>query len=128
MNRPLVGWYGVDLDGTLSRWDQGSSINTIGEPLPRMVERVKGWLAQGFEVRIVTARVGKCGRSNDDGVVDDEAFAKWQEGLVKQWCLEHLGQELEVTCSKDFRMIQLWDDRVVEVMTNTGLPRHALGR
>lgn len=128
MNRPLVGWIGVDLDGTWAIWGKDSTIDRIGPPIGVMTARVKEWLAQGIEVRVVTARVGHCGRANDDGVFDDEEFARAQEKLVKAWTLEVVGQELEVTASKDFRMIQLWDDRVVEVITNTGLPRYALGQ
>lgn len=44
------GWIGVDLDGTLAEyhgWDDGR----IGAPIPKMVQRVKQWLAEGKEVR-----------------------------------------------------------------------------
>jgi hypothetical protein len=30
---------------------------------------------------------------------------------------------LEVTCVKDFAMIELWDDRAVGVLMNTGQPK-----
>ena len=51
------GWIGVDLDGTLARYDGWKGPEHIGEPLMPMVERVKAWLAEGREVRIMTARV-----------------------------------------------------------------------
>ena len=34
--------------------------------------------------------------------------------------MKHIGQELEVTCTKDFGMIELWDDRAIRVEKNTG--------
>lgn len=42
------------------------------------------------------------------------------DAMIKAWCLEHLGQELEVTCSKDYGMILLYDDRAVQIIPNTG--------
>jgi len=38
------------------------------------------------------------------------------------WCEKHLGLALPVTCVKDMHMIELWDDRAVQVVTNTGMP------
>lgn len=115
----MSGWIGVDLDGTLAQYPV--PIDTVGEPIPRMVDRIKGWLDEGIEVRIVTARVGACGERNTEGVVDDSAFSTRQHHIIHQWCLKHIGRVLPVTACKDFNMIQLWDDRAVQVETNTGL-------
>ena len=54
-------WYGVDFDGTLATYDGwgGNPVQPLGEPIPLMVSRVKGWLAHGVNVRILTARVGQ---------------------------------------------------------------------
>ena len=52
------GWIGVDLDGTLATHD-GKRSQRIGAPIPAMVERVKMWLREGREVRIVTARAAR---------------------------------------------------------------------
>lgn len=103
------GWIGVDLDGTLAVygvWDGG-----IGEPIPLMVERVKKWLADGVEVKIFTARVCFSG---------DEKFMLEQMNLIESWCEKHIGQKLQVTATKDFRMIELWDDRAIQIIPNTG--------
>lgn len=113
-------WIGVDLDGTLATWKPGDSIEQIGEPIYRMVNRIKEWLDQGYGVRIMTARVGQCERTNADGYLDSVEFAMRQEEMITKWCLEHIGTELPVTCSKDFQMIQLWDDRAVQCIQNTG--------
>jgi hypothetical protein len=116
----ISGWIGVDLDGTLAKygsWNNGQ----IGEPIPAMVERVKAWLAQGVEVRIFTARVGfGAGYSAESGRSDDKAFADEQRVLIEAWCEEHIGQRLRVTAVKDFAMMELWDDRAVQVIANTG--------
>ena len=100
------GWIGVDLDGTIATYDGWKSHDVIGEPIPEMVARVKQWLAQGREVRIFTARVSQC----EPGVVR----------RIEDWCLQHIGEVLSITCQKDYMMIELWDDRAVQVISNTG--------
>lgn len=115
----MPGWIGVDLDGTLAMYPV--PIETVGAPIPRMLQRVKEWWDEGVEVRIVTARVAMCGRTNDEGVADSAAFAMRQRKLIEDWCMQHLGFKLQVTAQKDFQMIELWDDRAIQVQTNTGL-------
>jgi len=41
---------------------------------------------------------------------------------IEEWCRQHIGQVLEVTNVKDFGMIELWDDRAIQVESNTGIP------
>lgn len=106
-----MGWIGVDLDGTLAHYDGWKGIDHIGEPVPAMLERVKAWLAEGKDVRIFTARV--C--PNQDGRKLEQA--KW---WIEVWCLKHVGQRLPITHEKDFAMVELWDDRAVQVEPNTG--------
>lgn len=104
----MSGWIGVDLDGTLAKT---GGLEEIGEPIPLMVDRVKAWLKNGREVRILTARVG--------GLQTEQEVEYWREA-IKTWCLRHLGQALEVTAQKDYEMIELWDDRAIPVEKNTG--------
>lgn len=104
----MAGWIGVDFDGTLCRDDMGTWPEP-GEPVPVMLERVRRWLEQGQEVRIVTARA-----SSSNGL---RAF---HVRTIKEWCVKHLGRELDVTAEKDFGMIELWDDRAVQVVKNDG--------
>ncbi len=105
------GWIGVDLDGTLAHYDYGKPFDhSIGEPIAPMVERVKRWLDEGRQVRIFTARVS------------DPNQATMVTRYVVLWCQEHLGRALPVTCVKDYAMIELWDDRAVQVRANTGEP------
>ena len=110
---PQQGWYGVDLDGTLAHYEGGNE-GKVGAPIPAMVNRVKQWLAEGKPVKIVTARVS--------GGVRNAALVTAQREIVQNWCYEHLGRRLEVTNEKDYAMLQLWDDRCVQVVPNTGEP------
>jgi len=109
-------WIGVDLDGTLARYD--GQTHDIGEPIPRMVERIQGWLAEGIKVKIVTARLGYTTGRNGFGATD--SYREEQRKLIAWWTKKHIGVELEATASKDFKMIELWDDRAIQVIENTG--------
>ena len=40
---------------------------------------------------------------------------------VAAWLEKHGLGGLEITNVKDFKMIELWDDRCVQVITNTGM-------
>lgn len=104
------GWIGVDLDGTLAKYDGYQGITHIGPPIPAMLERVKRWLAEGRRVKIFTARVS-CPNLNERAAA---ALA------ILEWCDVYIGQRLNVTCTKDFEMDELWDDRAVAVEPNTG--------
>lgn len=101
---PGPKWIGVDLDGTLARYEGYKGPTNIGEPIPAMVDRVKQWLADGQAVKIFTARAK-----------DPEAIT-----AIEQWSEQHLGKKLPVTNVKDDKMTQLWDDRAVQVGRNSG--------
>jgi hypothetical protein len=101
------GWIGVDLDGTLAKFDEWKGPEHIGKPIPKMLARVKEWLADGKRVKIFTARAK--GKDKDKAI-----------RAIKRWCQEHFGQELPVTCEKDSQMRELWDDRAVRVKKNDG--------
>lgn len=109
-------WIGVDLDATLAHYDEWRGIEHIGAPIPAMVARVRAWLAEGRDVRIFTARV-----SGSDG----RDVARTRE-VIEQWCRLHIGQVLPVTNVKDFGLHELWDDRAVGVVKNTGARADAL--
>lgn len=116
---PNIPWIGVDLDGTLAAWH--GDIDTIGEPLKPMVDRVKRMLAEGRLVKIMTARVACTGEYVDvSSRYDDEQFAKTQKAMIEDWCRKVFGVALPVVCSKDFGMIALYDDRAIEVVSNVG--------
>ena len=116
-----MAWIGVDLDGTLAEYGTWQGPDHIGRPIPRMVARVKNWLAQELEVRIFTARVGNTGDFVENSqMFDSSEFAKQQVDVIQNWCEKHIGVRLPVTATKDYGMIELWDDRCVQVEPNTG--------
>jgi hypothetical protein len=88
-----------------------------------MVARVKAWLAEGKDVRIFTARVDGGEVAVSMGNEAGHAFKDVSKirGYIEEWCLEHIGQVLPVTNCKDYGMIELWDDRAVQVVMNTGI-------
>ena len=113
------GWIGVDLDGTLAFYD-GWKDKHIGDPIPDMAFRVRKWLGEGKLVKIMTARVGPPTTSIVTGVQYTDADIEEQRTLIQDWTELHFGVRLEVTASKDFAMIQLWDDRAIQIIENTG--------
>lgn len=102
------GWIGVDLDGTLAEYHGWS--DTIGVPIPAMVERVKEWLAAGRDVRILTAR----------GTGGGSLHNAEQLRNIAAWCKVVFGRALPITDRKDVHMDVLYDDRAVGVEKNTG--------
>lgn len=122
-------WIGVDFDGTLAEYHGWKDELHVGKPIAPMVERVKRWLAEGREVRIFTARVWPIVEViyPDDVLFWDAENADGKKAaaavqVIRDWCEAHLGQALPITCVKDYDMIELWDDRCVQVRRNTGEP------
>lgn len=113
----MNGWIGVDLDGTLAHYETWEAPDVIGDPIPTMLARVNRWLAEGWEVRIVTARVSPLFLPNHPL----QEQAKLALMAIKGWCIKYLGVPLPVTAVKDLDMIELWDDRAVQVEMNTGV-------
>ena len=100
-------WIGVDLDGTLAFAEPWKGFEHIGKPVPAMLKRVKIWLELGYRVKIVTARA-----ENPDEAVPP----------IQNWLKKNGLPQLEITNCKDMDMIELWDDRCVQVVPNTGNP------
>lgn len=96
------GVIAVDLDGTLAEYDRWRGPEHVGRPIKRMRIRVVRWLAEGREVVILTART-------------QDSYP-----AIRKWCLKHLHQELPITNEKHWSMTEIWDDRAVQVIPNTG--------
>jgi hypothetical protein len=112
-------WIGVDLDGTAAIYTTWKRWDDIGEPIPKMIERIKAWIAEGITVKIFTARVGF---ESDRCKISGEVFTKdAMTAVIQRWTLKHIGKKLAVTATKDFAMRELWDDRAIQVVANTGL-------
>ncbi len=122
------GWIGVDLDGTLAEYTTWVGPTYIGRPVQVMLDRVKAWRKEGKEVRIFTARIAPI---NDcvmpRGMLtfqprtprDREAVAALR--ATQEWCKVNVGEVLPVTNVKDYGMYELWDDRCIQVKSNSGL-------
>lgn len=145
------GWYGFDLDGTLAVYDHWRGIDHIGQPIKPMVDLVKRMHEEGKIVKILTARVAprpcgethatgcKCGRCEEEAskppVLQEQYLVELGENgmtvkrrasdYIRDWCAGNLGFVPEVVYQKDHLMLNLFDDRVVQVEPNTG---RVLGR
>lgn len=142
------GWYGFDLDGTLAKYDGWRGIDHIGEPIEPMVDLIKKMHDEGKVVKILTARVSpranaeykdrkKCNPPDYAATDDLSGFSvdmkTWIENMylgldmwgarefVIDWCLKNLGFLPSVTHEKDHLMLELYDDRVKQVVPNEGL-------
>lgn len=127
-----MGYIAVDLDGTLAEYSHWHSPEHIGAPIPKMIERVKRWLEKGKDVRIFTARHFPLGLNYAELIGPDKEFATWEELMqrvleakiadeaIDNWGICQFGKTLPITCTKNFKMYEQWDDRAIQVIPNTG--------
>ncbi len=95
----------VDLDGTLALYDKWRGVEHIGEPIPLMLDLVKGVIDMGTKVVIFTAR------ANDKKAIP----------FIERWLVEAGLPKLEITNIKRKEFREIWDDRAVSVRKNTGV-------
>lgn len=125
------GWIGVDLDGTMFTYNEWVGWNVFGEPIKPMIDRVKAWIAAEVEVRIVTARVGLPEVYDGKYIPSGKAYSvcritgqNFSDRMMVHAIWDHLEKHglphFPVQCYKDVNMIELWDDRAVQVVANTG--------
>lgn len=108
-DREQDGPVAVDFDGTLAYYERFKGDDVRGAaPIWPMVERVRAWIAEGREVVIFTARASHPGFSED------------AKRYIQDWAEQYIGKRLEVTAVKSWRFAEFWDDRAVQVETNTG--------
>jgi len=91
------GYIAVDFDFTLKK-----DISFNNPPITKMLELVKYWMSLGIKVKIFTAKTTA------------------QIPQVKDWLNKYGIGSLEVTNLKIIGMRELWDDRAVTVIPNTG--------
>ena len=107
-------WIGVDLDGTLAEYDSWIGPENIGKPIGKMVDRVERWIDEGKTVKILTARVAHAFGKEE---------AKKSRKYIREWLIDVFGEDgekIEITCVKDQKMEELWDDRAISIKKNTG--------
>ena len=100
----MKAWIGFDLDGTLAHYEGWAGPDHIGLPIKPMINMLMMHIAHGETCKIFTAR----------------ACIPEQIPPIKAWLKQHNLPDLEVTNCKDFGMVKLYDDRCVQVETNTG--------
>ena len=102
----------VDLDGTLAHHDRSRRFDpmVVGAPIPKMVARVKRAVAAGHKIRIFTARVSTGTQAERDRI----------RSAIAVWAKEHLGFIPDITHEKSIMTSEVWDDRAVRVVPNTG--------
>lgn len=99
-----------DLDGTLSHWDEKEweerGFEYIGKPISSMISLVKAYLAEGFNVKIFTARA-----ENPESIP-----------FIRAWLKENeLPEDLDITYVKDYQCEIFYDDRAVGIVQNMGV-------
>lgn len=99
-----------DLDGTLAQ-EVAHEPYEIGPPVPAMLARVHDWVDAGEEVWILTSRL-TAPHISPDLMVE----------TIQDWLEEHGLPRLHVTSEKSWRIREIWDDRAVAVVPNTGHP------
>jgi hypothetical protein len=130
------GWYGFDLDGTLAKYDGWKGIDHIGAPVAPMVKLIRQMHDEGKVVKIMTARVAPKGKpevkpnpylenhwvieSPDDMPWAMHAEAWTPREFIQDWCYKFLGFVPEIVYQKDHLMLELYDDRVKQVVPNEG--------
>lgn len=129
------GWYGFDLDGTLAKYDGWRGIDHIGEPVKPMVDLLKRMHDEGKVVKIMTARVAPKEKPEvkpnpyleNHWVIESPDDMPWAlKGewtpleFIQDWCYRFLGFVPEIVYQKDHLMLELYDDRVKQVVPNEG--------
>lgn len=105
-------WDGVDLDGTLAKYDGWKGHTSIGEPIQKMCDFIRKEHERGRNIRIFTARVSKVSLDGQP----KEPVVK----AIQDWCEKHLGFRPEVTNEKDRWLDRIYDDRAIGVLKNEG--------
>jgi hypothetical protein len=107
----MSGWFAFDLDSTIAQYTEYHGPEEIGEPLSpdnpnSAFSTLMRYLAEGKDVRIFTAR------ANDKDAIKP----------IQNWCRKYFGKVLPITNEKDHEVIEIWDDRAVQVDPKTGIP------
>ena len=108
-------WIGVDIDGTLAKYEGWKGWDHIGDPIPETVKKVNTWLNKGIKVCIFTARTSEVSRARNN-----ITFEQMKE-VIDNWCEKNLGFKLPIKKEKDCWMLGAIDDSIVQMDKNTGI-------
>ena len=129
------GWYGFDLDGTLAKYDGWKGVDSIGAPVAPMVKLIRQMHDEGKVVKIMTARVAPKEKPETkpnpyrtgNWCIQEPDVQTWALKdewtpleFIQEWCYRVLGFVPEVVYQKDHLMLELYDDRVKQVVPNEG--------
>jgi hypothetical protein len=103
----------VDLDGTLAHFEKWEGPTIIGNPVPKMVQKVKGWLDNGDEVKVFTSRI------YPNAIYTKPEECEAAKKAIEDWCVKYIGLKLDVTYEKGLFQIG-FDDRMEHIVPNTG--------
>lgn len=108
-------WIGVDIDGTLAKYEGWKGWDHIGDPIPETVKKVKTWIDKGITVCIFTARTSEVSRARNN-----ITFEQVKE-VIDNWCKKNLGFTLPIKKEKDCWMLGAIDDSIIQMDNNTGI-------
>ncbi len=94
----------IDLDGTLAHFDGWKGIHDIGDPIPNVLAKLKEKRAEGYAIKIFTARCS-------------DLRAKF---FIKRWLEKHDIPYDDITNIKDSSMKEIWDDLAKPLVRNEG--------
>ncbi|WP_309385933.1 hypothetical protein [Cerasicoccus frondis] len=104
--RDTQSWLGVGLDGVLAERSEAGLAGEIGPVIPDMKARVKDWVKyKRIKVKVLTPRA-----YNEEGAAQ-----------VRAWLDANGLDYVECTHAKDLHMVEFWDDRAVQVISNMGM-------
>lgn len=115
------GWVGFDLDGTLIKHCTQEEVvrYILGEPIAEVVQLMHKEKANGYELKIFTARVSM-GCNPLEHTMARRIFVIKQTKAIQEWSKIKFGEIYDVTCQKDFNCIRIYDDRAMRVICDTG--------
>ena len=109
----------VDFDGTLAEETGWKGYRHIGNPVPKMVAKVKKWLADGDEVVVHTARLTSTHESPYNPA-DEGLDRRGVVALIEDWLTKNIGEPLPIINEKH-GFGYMYDDWGRHIVRNTGM-------
>ena len=107
-------WWGFDVDKTAFVDEGGTRGGVIGEPIMPIIRRIKHFLRTGRKVNIVTARVHPSEPDREEQVL---TVSRALDAVLGP----EMASKIGIRSDKDRHMIDLYDDRAMQVIPNKGI-------